>query len=487
MPKIKGRRRTERASASQLGSKSNHGGGRTGQFRGVLKNSPIRSYGKRGTSRITTKTRRFTFEDYLRDYKGLGGDHKTASVKPLVQQSELDLLQMKWCAVLELQVARRQAPLTELIWSTVASKYGLTAQSLRRYEKLAFETGDLARKPGSGRPAIISEQVSSEMENIAADFEYDFTQEVMTIVVQQKLGIGSKGTVNKILNGEFWGKHRQRVHPFLTEEHIKARLEWARRFIGFDYENSKEVRIHIDEKNFYAFRASGRVLYCPVGVEPPALYALSKTQIPYVMFLGAVAAPRPLHGFDGKIGLWVVGEEYEAKRPSKFHEKGEVYLKPVTMDGDFFHNMVHHKLLPAINEVITWKGARALVQLDSAGGHSVRINLDKLNALGAKNKVKTRFETQPTRSPDNNVLDLGLWNSMQSRMATVKYDKRATESMHHRIIDAVFEMWTSFPAETITKVFKTLSLVHQCIIDSDGGNSFKMPHSNKSDDMEIDD
>ena len=58
----------------------------------------------------------------------------------------------------------------------------------------------------------------------------------------------------------------------------------------------------------------------------------SKTQISKVMFLAAIARPRPDKNFSGKIGIWRIAEPYKAQRDSKYHEKGEVYSKDVKMD-----------------------------------------------------------------------------------------------------------------------------------------------------------
>lgn len=455
------------------------GGGHHGPFGGIAPDSPLKYIYEPSKKRKRNPKKMFTFQDFLRDRRADPSGTRRVVNEDGLTPTLMEVLQRRWRAVLEIQQFRINGPLTNNIWNTVASKYGVTSQTLRNYEQIAINSGDLTRKPGSGRPASVVDDVAAEMEKLATEFEYEFTLEVMALKVREKLGIGSKSTVWRVIKDDEWIKVRSKVKPFLTPEHMRERYDWAQRFLAFDYVNGREVRIHIDEKCFDAFPTRGRVLYCPPGVDPPHLYALSKTQIPWVMFLGAVAAPRPQHGFDGKIGLWMVGEEYVAQRNSKFHDKGDVYMTSRSMDGDFFYEMIEEQLLPAINAKITWKNAKVVVQIDSAGGHSVAINLSRLNALGAKNKVRVYFETQPTRSPDNNALDLGLWNSMQSRVVLVKYDRKASKTMAQRIIYAVMEMWTQYPSEKISDIFNTLKLIHQCIIDENGGNSFKLPHAKR--------
>jgi len=68
---------------------------------------------------------------------------------------------------------------------------------------------------------------------------------------------------------------------------------------------------------------------------------------------------------------------------------------------------------------------------------------------------------------------------MKSRVAEVRYDRQATESMEQRIIDAVLEMWENYDPAKLHNIFLTLTMVLQEIKDHEGGNSFKQPHSIK--------
>jgi hypothetical protein len=264
----------------------------------------------------------------------------------------------------------------------------------------------------------------------------------------------------------------------LTEEHRLERLKWAKEWSNFDFFDDETVVVHIDEKCFYAFNNRGRVAYMPPGVDPEPYYALSKTQIPWVMFLAAVAAPREDRGFDGKIGLWHVGEEKTAMRKSKFHEKGDVYDVNINMNGDVFMEFMKEKVIPAIIKKCSW-AKKVIIQIDSAGGHRVGETVDLLNKVGKKTRPLIQVRTQPTRSPDTNVLDLGIWNSMKSRVPDVKYDRKATESMTQRIINAVEAMWVEYDPAKLNNIFITLTAVLEEIKKNDGGNSFKQPHTIK--------
>ena len=109
--------------------------------------------------------------------------------------------------------------------------------------------------------------------------------------------------------------------------------------------------------------------------------------------------------------------------------------------------------------------------------------LDKVrDELGADNPLLfSPHITQPCRSPDTNVLDLGLWNSMKSHVVEQKYMRNSTLSMNQRIINAVMEMWESYDSEIITNVFQTLKAALSEIEACRGGNSFKQPRKKKND------
>jgi hypothetical protein len=72
---------------------------------------------------------------------------------------------------------------------------------------------------------------------------------------------------------------------------MRRRLEWVDKLLATPSGPQKIVNVHIDEKCFYAFKL-GRTLYLPPGVNADRLPVTSKTQIPNVMFLAAVAEPR---------------------------------------------------------------------------------------------------------------------------------------------------------------------------------------------------
>jgi transposase len=405
----------------------------------------------------------------------------TVEAETVLTSTSIHDVERRWKALLEYQVAKLQGRATHVLCDELAAKYGFkSGRTIRNLPQRLDERGTLSRKPGSGAPRIVSGNVDilEFFASKAVEWEYTFTYEAMVIALQEQFGVGSTTSVKNIMDHLEYTKKLRIIRPFLNLDHMKVRLDWANEWVQWNFFDENTVVVHIDEKCFYAFQTRGKVMYCPPGVDPEPFYALSKTQIPWCMFLGAVAAPRLSQGFDGKIGLWHVGVEKEALRRSKFHERGEVYWVNVNMDGDFFVDMVKTLLIPAILEKCSF-ASKIVVQVDSAGGHRILSSLGLLNEAGRNCMIPIEFKTQPCRSPDTNVLDLGTWKSMQSRVVEVKYDKSAEEDMNQRIINAVQDMWATYPSEKLTDIFHTLKAVLTAIKSANGGNSFKQPRKIK--------
>ena len=216
-------------------------------------------------------------------------------------------------------------------------------------------------------------------------------------------------------------------------------------------------------------------MYCPPGVEPPAVFALSKSQIPKLMYFGAVAPPNPENRFDGKIGLWWVSETKTAQKNSKFHKRGDEYEVATTMDGKLFVEMCKEKLIPAIKSKMKWTNL-VEVQMDSAGGHKVNTSVDILNDHCKRyRKPAIKFVTQPTRSPDLNTLDLGTWNSIQSNVPTVKYQRDANTTISDRIHTEVEKAWKEYDGyRLLHNIYITLSHVYKKVIEVQGRNVYKL-------------
>ena len=83
-----------------------------------------------------------------------------------------------------------------------------------------------------------------------------------------------------------------------------------------------------------------------------------------------------------------------------------------------------------------------------------------------------RVERQPAKSPDCNILDLAIFNAMQA--AVYAHNGRFPSV---EVLDGiVMKVWKGFSEDQISKIFNTLDLVAQAIVEDKGGNRFLLPH-----------
>lgn len=355
-----------------------------------------------------------------------------------------------------------------------------SGRNLRKLAANARLHRSLIRKEGSGRPPTVTnrEEIIQFMREWAKERDYEFTLEQLGYAVKNQFGVGSKCSVRRIMVIEDWVKSKKYIKPYLSEQHEADRLAWAEDRDETDFFQEEVVVVHVDEKYFYAI-VGGRVCHYPKDCEPPSHACLSKTQISKVMFFGAVAPPNPAREFDGRVGLWKVTEEKSAINNSKYHERGDVYEVPTMMTGAIFVQMCKEKLIPAIAEKLKW-AKKVEIQMDSAGGHKVKTSVQELNEYcqSVRAYQKISFVTQPTRSPDLNVLDLGIWNSIQSGVPSVKHEPESKIKIADRIVTEVERAWGNYDGYTkLKKIFNTLNMIYKEVIKANGRNNFKMPHS----------
>lgn len=449
--------------------------GQHGEYGGVFDDSPLNYM--RGGKRQRKVKKHFDPSEPPAPFS-LKANNTRKQQKRVPKQSQLLAMEKKYQAIFELLHVKYQSDkgqVTNVEAETIARKWGVgSGPRLRSLCRQALNGDSLMAKKGRGRKCTVTnrDDISEFMEEKAAEWKFEFSLELMTQDVYDQFGVGCRSSITNIMDD--WTKTKQSVKPFLTESHIESRLTWCQVRENTDFFSARKVCVHLDEKWFYAFRA-GRVLYCPPGVEPPEFFALSKTQIPKLMYFGAVAPPNPDKGFDGKIGLWWVCEKKIAQRKGKFHARGEEYEVGTIMDGKKFVEMCIEKLLPAIKEKLKW-ASEVEVQMDSAGGHKVGTSVDILNDHCKRlRKPSITFVTQPTRSPDLNTLDLGTWNSIQANVPSVKYQRDSEKSIDERIHAEVLKAWKEYDGSRLLhNIYVTLSRVYKQVIEVKGGNVYKL-------------
>lgn len=113
--------------------------------------------------------------------------------------------------------------------------------------------------------------------------------------------------------------------------------------------------------------------------------------------------------------------------------------------------------------------------IDNAGGHGTNEAIQEYRSM-LKEEFNIVLLAQVPRSPETNLLDLGVWRSMQSYVETLSY--RRLQSVE-AIAEATEKAWDEFPAEKIEKVYKRWLLVLKLILKDKGGNRYVETHRGK--------
>ena len=125
--------------------------------------------------------------------------------------------------------------------------------------------------------------------------------------------------------------------------------------------------------------------------------------------------------WDGKIGMWPIGQFQPAARTSANQPRGSPvwhYVKKVNKDR--YRALLLEKVTPSIKEKWprqSWNDNRVVIRIqqDGAKAHITPDDAEfqqGLEQLEVEDKIL--LYTQPARSPDTNINDLGFFCALQS-------------------------------------------------------------------------
>ncbi|GMF17027.1 unnamed protein product [Phytophthora fragariaefolia] len=139
------------------------------------------------------------------------------------------------------------------------------------------------------------------------------------------------------------------------------------------------------------------------------------------------------------------------------------------MTRPLYRKLLVEKVFPAIRAKLPIRrGTTVIVQQDKAGPH-VREDDAELETAEKVEGWRIKMRCQPPRSPDLNVLDLGVFASIQA----LQYRKAAYDAVS--LIEAVQNAFDEIRWQTLDKCFVTLQKLMEAILVDSGGKSFKLP------------
>ena len=170
---------------------------------------------------------------------------------------------------------------------------------------------------------------------------------------------------------------------------------------------------------------------------------------------------------------------------------GDPYYEAKNVDKAWFRKYILVTVVPTLRSRCSF-ARRIVLQFDGAGGHgcnsqaAAELFCTTLESVINKDSklIPITVRVQPPNSPDCNVLDLGLWNSMARALEQLSHDEllsEASRSSTTRLVVRCMQMWHSVDAwnafEKISRVFNylfTCMLPH--IKQHRGDNRNELPH-----------
>ena len=235
---------------------------------------------------------------------------------------------------------------------------------------------------------------------------------------QQKLAKStgvSKTTVHHWIVDSALHVHSNSLRPILTEENRLARFEMAMDSRDpVDQTKYQDMRdqIHVDEKGF--FSCGRRKGTFSIKTKNPKHCVNHKSHITKVMFLCAVARPHlnPCSNswWDGKLGIWPIGDWDLAKWKSKNRPKATLVWKNKIVTEEVYRDLLISKLIPSILEKWPRKNMlsrKIFIQQDGAKSH-ISCDDKLFNDALVNNGINATLCTQAVNSPYVSLLDLSF-------------------------------------------------------------------------------
>ncbi|KAH9150486.1 hypothetical protein AeRB84_006680 [Aphanomyces euteiches] len=294
-------------------------------------------------------------------------------------------------------------------WRTVSRLWAQARASIDKGSLVA----DVAVKR-KGNPGAKSRRSSDEVEE-AKSVALDDRQTLRSTA--EKSGIPKTTILRHMKTSSILRARSNHVKPILTTKNQVWRVRHAMSLLlpqlcgGHIFANMRDF-VHIDEKWFNITKVKRR--FYAYNNEALALRRVQSTKfITKVMFLAAVSRPHYDHHkkqyFDGKIGIWPFAKTVQAKRPSKNRAKGTPVTVLQNVDTAAYRDMILHNVVPAIYAKMPRDSAIVKLQQDNASPQRCICNA-QLRDHGIMN---IEVVNQPANSPDFNVFDLGIFNSIQ--------------------------------------------------------------------------
>jgi hypothetical protein len=153
-----------------------------------------------------------------------------------------------------------------------------------------------------------------------------------------------------------------------------------------------------------------------------------------------------------------------------YYSKGEMTQKDMSCDSNYMLTVMD-KVGEAIRRKFAWVPLLETVYLvmDNAGGHGTKDTVDTYTTR-MKEKYNIEIIHQVPRSPETNLLDLGIWRSIQAAVEKEHAKKTCDVDSLGRSVQRAWDKRLNPTA--FSRVADRLLKVLDLIVESDGDNHF---------------
>ena len=147
---------------------------------------------------------------------------------------------------------------------------------------------------------------------------------------------------------------------------------------------------------------------------------------------------------------------------------GDEVEEDCSCDSTYMLDVMPHVAI-ALREAFHWVSATETIYLvmDNAGGHGTNESIVEYTNILSQRNIQIIW--QIPRSPETNMLDLGVWMSVQSAVIKAHRNRRCHPDALAKSITEAWEHGLSTKA--FDNVFGRLKVVLRCILDDNGGNT----------------
>ena len=151
------------------------------------------------------------------------------------------------------------------------------------------------------------------------------------------------------------------------------------------------------------------------------------------------------------------------------YEQGEEFEEDCSCDSAFMERTMS-LVGQEIRDYFFWvpNEERIYLVLDNAGGHGTNAMVQQYKAE-LEQDFNIELVHQVPNSPETNLLDLGVWRAVQSKVEKLSWRKRQDPNV---LAETVEQAWDDFQTATIGKVYKRWKRVLELIKLDGGGNRY---------------